>query len=94
MVFHVRHVFERSEGKSWFEGRLIELCLRGGLLGVQLKSHKCPTSVRRGKAISECALKVSQCSTSVRNRKIYEYKVSLTFNWYEAFRGKSPKQNH
>ena len=50
MVFHVRRVSERSEGKSWFEGRLIELCLRGGLLGVHLKSHKCPRLVRKGKS--------------------------------------------
>ena len=50
MVLHVRHVLKCSEGNPNLRGGSMELCSRGGLLGVHPKSHKCPTSVRNEKA--------------------------------------------
>ena len=38
-MFHVRCVLERSEGNPGLKGGLVELCLRGGLLGMHPKSH-------------------------------------------------------
>ena len=38
MVLHVRHVFECSEGNPDLRGDSVELCSRGGLLGVCTKS--------------------------------------------------------
>ena len=39
MVLHVRGVPECSEGNPGLRVGLVKLCLRGGLLGVHLKSH-------------------------------------------------------
>ena len=49
MVFHVRRVPQHNEENFGLKGGSVELCSRRGLLGVYLKSHKCPTSVRNGK---------------------------------------------
>ena len=50
MVFHVRRVPKRGEGNPGLRRGSIELCSRGGLLGMHLKISQCPTSVRNGKA--------------------------------------------
>ena len=49
MMLYVRRVPEHNEGNPGLRGGSVELCLRGGLLGMHLKSHKCLTSVRNGK---------------------------------------------
>ena len=49
MVLHVRRVLKRSEGIPSLRGGSMELCLRGGLLGVHPKISQCPTSIRNGK---------------------------------------------
>ena len=46
MVLHARLVHERNEGIPGSRGGLVKLCSRRGLLGMHLKFHKCPTSVR------------------------------------------------
>ena len=42
MVLHIRHVPESSEGNLSLRGGSVELCMRGGFLGVHPKSHNVP----------------------------------------------------
>ena len=54
MVIHVSHVPERSErqGNPYLRGILVKLCSRGGLLGVNLKSHNVPHRLGMGRLMS------------------------------------------
>ena len=52
MVLHVRRVLEYSEGNPGLRGGLVELCSRGGLLGVHPKSHNVPHRLEIGRLIS------------------------------------------
>ena len=52
MVFHVWRVPERSEGDPSLRGGSVELCSRGGLLGMHPKSHNVPHRLRMGRLMS------------------------------------------
>ena len=49
MVLHIRRVLEHSKENSGLRGGSMELCSRGGLLGVHLRVSQCPISVRNEK---------------------------------------------
>ena len=50
MVLHIRRVLEHSKENYGLRGGSMELCSRGGLLGVHLRVSQCPISVRNEKA--------------------------------------------
>ena len=52
MVLHIRRVLKCSEGNLGLREDLVELCLRGGLLGVYPKSHNVPHWLEMGRLMS------------------------------------------
>ena len=52
MVLHVKRVLECNEGNLGLTGGLVELCSRGGLLDVHLKSHNVPYRLGMGRLMS------------------------------------------
>ena len=49
MVLQVRHMLIRIERNPGLKGGSMELCSRGGLLGVYLKSHNVPHRLGMGR---------------------------------------------
>ena len=53
MVFHIRHVSKCNEGNPDLSGGSVELCSRGGLLGVfTQKPHNVPHKLEMGRLMS------------------------------------------